>query len=207
MKSFDAIVYINLSIRQDRKASIEKELAKLKVPSHKVHRIEAVHDELNGTRGCVSSHLLALELALARRWANLLILEDDCTIEKPQEAVDRYVEGFFSHFQNDWDVFFLGTDLRDSEPTQHGDYLLVRSSVRAHAYAINGPYISKLRDHYRATLKSMEGDLFFIHSMEKALDRQWSALQRQDRWISLKEPIAFQRSSYSDIEKANKPYR
>ena len=74
------IVYINLDYREDRKAIFLKEMERLKVKE--VHRISAHYDPLNGVRGCLISHLEALDFMEKKGWKRGLILEDDCFFEK-----------------------------------------------------------------------------------------------------------------------------
>src|SRR5947207_2762710 len=106
---FDGILYINLAIRPDRRKEIERELKKVSADPNKQFWIEGDYDELNGVRGCVNSHIRALNFALEKQWKNVLILEDDCKFVKNQTGIDSYIQEFIRHFKNDWDVFFLGT--------------------------------------------------------------------------------------------------
>ena len=80
---FNAIVYINMDHRTDRKNSIQSELKRLKVKPSKINRISGYKDSFNnGVRGCAKSHLAALDLSIEKRWENVLILEDDCIFSK-----------------------------------------------------------------------------------------------------------------------------
>lgn len=203
---FDAILYINLPHRNDRKTLLEHELDRVFPNFGKIKRIEAFYDELNGTRGCVYSHILALNYALEKSCERVLILEDDCSFVKAEE-IHRYIADFLESFQNNWDVFFLGTKVKCAEPTHHPAYQRVLSSIRAHAYAVNRHYLNTLRDHFLAIYQSMENDLFFLDSLPKALDRQWISLQTKDRWFAGIDSVAEQRESFSDIEKAFKSQR
>jgi glycosyl transferase, family 25 len=204
---FDGVLYINLLHRRDRRMALENELERVGVDSNKVYRVKGVYDELNGCRGCVSSHIKALDEALARGWKNVLILEDDCCFVEDREKIDRYIEDFFHTFGQIWDVFLLGGELKCTRKLSHSFYLQVLFSFRSHAYVVNGPYMKRLRDHFAATLASMQQDLFYVTCLEKALDRQWVVLQCADRWYAGKELIAEQRISYSDIEKDVKERR
>lgn len=204
---FDGIVYINLDKRKDRMRMIENEFKKVDIDQNKVFRIEGYYDELNGIRGCVYSHIQALDFALSKKWKNVLLLEDDCLFTNKKTNINKYITDFFNHFKNDWDVFFLGTNIRDSQLTSHPAYVQVLFSVRAHAYAVNQHYLFKLKTHFVSTYESMKNDLFFTDSLHKALDRQWINLQKSDRWFSGINMIVQQRKSFSDIEKAVKLQR
>lgn len=202
---FDGIVFINLNIREDRKEEIEQQLNQVNV--QKAHRIEAYYDELNGTRGCVYSHIKALDFALDQGYKNVLVLEDDCIFIKNQNEINSYINTFFEHFQDNWDVFFLGTKILFSEKSTHSDFLRVTGSLRAHAYAVNRNYLLKLRNHFVDTYEDLRKDLFFIFSHSKALDKKWHELQKMDRWFVGRDMIAQQRTSFSDIEKGIKQQR
>jgi len=204
---FDGIVYLNLARRPDRRKQIEQELEKLAVPKEKFYRIEAHLDELNGTRGCVLSHLDALSLALEEGWESILILEDDCLFIKDLEKINTYIDGFFDHFGENWDVFFLGTDVILSDKTAHPEYLRVIFSMLAHSYVVHGPYIEKLWDLYAETYRSMASDIFYRTALKKALDRKWADLQSADRWYVGVDMITRQGACFSDIEKSKKPRR
>lgn len=201
------IIYINLAHRIDRKASLEKELNRLSISQKQRDRLEGIYDELNGTRGCVKSHIRALKYALEKGWPSVLILEDDCIFSVERAAIDQYIDRFMTAFQDDWDVLFFGTDIREFEKTKVADYLRVLFSVRAHAYLVNGAYIPRLIEHYQETLALLEDDLFFTSSMAKALDRRWEQLQKVDRWYGGQRMFAHQMQSYSDIEKGIKQFR
>ncbi|HSX04105.1 MAG TPA: hypothetical protein VLG76_05190 [Rhabdochlamydiaceae bacterium] len=204
---FDGTLYINLPQRTDRRKKIKAELQKAALDPNKIFRIEASYDELNGIRGCVLSHIKALDFAIEKGWKNVLILEDDCLFLKNQNKMDSYINHFLVHFKNEWDVFFLGGEIHLSEKTDHAEYVKVQFSLRAHAYAVNGDYLCKLRDHFVSTYESTKEDLFFTQSLHKALDRRWAELQLKDRWYAGLKPIARQSKSFSDIEKGIKPCR
>ena len=160
MNVFDGIVYINLEKRKDRHKQMEAELKKCAVIPNKIFRIEGYDDELNGMRGCVYSHIKALDFALNQGWRNVLVLEDDCLFIKNQEKIHSYIHHFLNHFKNDWDLFFLGTQIHSFQKTDHENYVRVIFSLRAHAYVVNGHYILKLRNHFVSTYESLKDDLF-----------------------------------------------
>lgn len=207
LNRFDGITYINLDSRPDRRGKVERELEKLSLPREKIHRIEAHFDELNGTRGCILSHLDALSLALEEGWKNVIILEDDCRFIDDLGKINAYIDGFFDHFGENWDVFFLGTDVVLPDKTAHPDYLRVIFSMLAHSYVVNGPYIEKLWDHYAEAYRSMTSDIFYRTTLKKALDREWVDLQCADRWYAGVDMITRQEACFSDIEKKPKRQR
>lgn len=197
---FDKIFYINLSHRKDRKESIETQLKDLGVDVSRVVRVEAHHDVLNGHKGCALSHVKALQQAKALNISNALILEDDMVFEKSKETIDNYIEEFFQSFSNEWDVFFLATNVFEYLDTGHANYKAVKKSLCAHAYAVNHCYLDTLIDCFETAAKLMVEDELFTGAMHKAIDRAWHKLQGKDRWFIGKEPLGHQGASYSDIE-------
>lgn len=197
---FDQIVYINLDHRKDRKKSILSELGRLGADRAKICRISAHYDPLNGTRGCVMSHIKALDLAKIKGWNHFLILEDDCLFTEDERKVDALIKLFFSLGLESWNVFFLGGRIDVYEKTFWSYLIRILKSQRAHAYAVSSTYIDSLRTCYANALQSMEGDLFSAQSYFKALDYAWMPLQKEGRWYGGLESVARQSASFSDIE-------
>ena len=69
------VVYINLDHRTDRLEQVTAELAPY-FPPEKVTRFSAIQLD-RGALGCTLSHIAVLELAKAKGWKNVLVLEDD----------------------------------------------------------------------------------------------------------------------------------
>ena len=59
MNRIDKVVYINLEKRPGRKAEMEAELAKLRIPADKWVRFSAV-EHTHGAVGCNQSHIAVL---------------------------------------------------------------------------------------------------------------------------------------------------
>ncbi|MEI8300696.1 MAG: glycosyltransferase family 25 protein [Chlamydiota bacterium] len=195
---FDAIVYINLSHRHDRNKLLLEELNRLEVNQDKIHRFEAVHDFLNGHRGCAQSHIKVLELAKEKRWKNVLILEDDVAFTQSKEEIEHTISSFLKAFENKWDVFFLGANIFEYEATDYPDFKKVLCAQCAHAYVVNSDYIDLLKNcFHEAYLSMLEDDLLYGFT-SKAIDQQWKSLQRQGRWY-IGRLLGQQRRSYSDI--------
>lgn len=201
LDDLDAVYYINLAHRTDRKKSLEKTLKDLSIPSEKIIRIKGVLDVNNGRRGCVKSHIKCLKSSLDKGLKNVLILEDDCAFGTNRKEIDEYIYTFFSHYKNNWDVFFLGSCLRLIKKTELEGYVQVGFSTRAHAYIVNGPYIKTLYKNYLETLDSLKEHLFHHTCPTLGLDVQWKALQLKDRWFAGLKMPAYQIDSFSDIEK------
>lgn len=200
LNRFDRIFYINLFHRKDRKEQIESQLKHLGVSKDKIIRIEACHNILNGHKGCAKSHIDALDLAIKYRLDNVLILEDDMVFSKVQSEVNDYIERFFTFIKNEWDVFFLATNVIEYEATSFDFIKRVKKSMCAHAYAINRSYFSKLRHCFAQAYEAMGDDEVFMDTEHKAIDKCWMSLQNFDRWYIGQTPLGYQAKSYSDIE-------
>lgn len=204
---FDAIIYINLDHREDRKERILSELDKICVPKDKIHRISAFHTPLNGHKGCAYSHLCAIKLAMDHQWDRVLILEDDCLFDKGEDEVDHYVHSFFLNVEK-WDVLFLSTNLKKWEKTSWDHILRVKCSHAAHAYAVNKHYYKTLYKLFEDSYKELEDVVFYFQASTSCLDVKWNALQEKDLWYVGASPVLHQGNSYSDIEMRmiEKPY-
>ena len=62
INQLDAIIYINLEARNDRKDLVLKELEKLNTDMSKVYKVSGVYMPKNGHKGCIQSHILALNM-------------------------------------------------------------------------------------------------------------------------------------------------
>ena len=133
---FNQVLYINLKHRKDRKKSLLEEAKR--VGLKKIKRIEADFDILNGAKGCLLSHIRALECS--KKTETTLILEDDCCFTKDHTLLNTQIAEFFNTFGDQWDVFFLGGRYETVHPIKNTTFYRITKSFRAHAYAINGHY-------------------------------------------------------------------
>jgi len=198
VNGLDGIVYINLDHRTERKEKIIGEIERLQLDFPEVVRISAIHTPMNGRKGCILSHIAALEMAQQQRWKQVLILEDDCLFSSNPDKVHEVVEHFFNVFGENWDVFFLGGKFIESHAAS-SSFLRVTHSLRAHAYIVNQHYYAILQACYEKGFQEMKKDVFVIQSYGKSLDVVWSALQKKGRWYGIKESVAEQGDVYSDI--------
>ena len=194
----DGIVYINLDHRLDRREKLLKELKRLQISFPEVVRVPAFHTPMNGRKGCVLSHIAALEVAEKKRWKRVLILEDDCLFSKDVLKIHRAMHHFEETVGEEWDVLFLGGKFLESKRVS-SLLLQVTKSHRAHAYIVNRPYYCVLKACYVGSYKAMENDTFVVQSSGKSLDVTWNTLQEKGLWFGMVESIAEQDESFSDI--------
>ena len=108
----DAIIYINLENRVDRKDLLMKELEKLNTDMSKVHKVSGVYMPKNGHKGCVQSHILALNMIKMNDWNRVLILEDDAELDMDQTIINTIINKSLEELdkqQPDWNVLMLAT--------------------------------------------------------------------------------------------------
>jgi len=193
-QTVNAVCYINLEKRTDRRGEIEAELAKAGTPTEKCHRIEAIYNE-KGIVGCVESHIKTLEYALEKGWEWTMVLEDDYVMRTPEEfwdTVHRLLQ------QTNPDVLLLsqGTVHKYiSEETIVPHCVQVRQSVTTSGYVIHRSYIPTLIANFK---ESRELYLKTGNGIYR-LDEYWSHLQKEGRWYGREPTIGYQRSGFSDI--------
>ena len=108
----DAIIYINLEARNDRKDLLMKELEKLKTDMSKVHKVSGVYMPKNGHKGCIQSHILALNMIKMNNWNRVLILEDDAELNISPEIMNNIINKSLTELDThypDWNVIMLAT--------------------------------------------------------------------------------------------------
>jgi len=108
----DAIIYINLENRGDRKDLLMKELEKLNTDMSKVHKVSGVYMPKNGHKGCIQSHILALNMIKLNKWERVLILEDDAELDMEPEVINNLINKSLEELDTnhpEWNVIMLAT--------------------------------------------------------------------------------------------------
>ena len=108
----DAIIYINLENRADRKDLLMKELEKLNTDMSKVHKVSGVYMPKNGHKGCIQSHILALNMIKLNKWERVLILEDDAELDMAPEVINNLITKSLEELDTqhpEWNVIMLAT--------------------------------------------------------------------------------------------------
>ncbi|MDN3505392.1 MAG: glycosyltransferase family 25 protein [Rhabdochlamydiaceae bacterium] len=198
---FDAILYINLDHRNDRKERILNQLLLAGAHKSKIFRIDAQLDPLNGHRGCGLSHVKAINFAIKKQFETVLILEDDFIFTHTKESIDSYIDSFITHMGEMWDVFLLSSNVIDYEKTSHPNIKRVLCAQTTHSYALNNHYFDPLKKCFEFALSMMESDIFAIQTAQNlhAIDHVWKILQPKARWFIGSNAIGKQGESFSDI--------
>jgi len=205
MSNIDAILYINLEHRVDRKKHILHEINKLGKDASHIHRIDAVkHSE--GALGCSLSHIKALQYALDHpEWNTVLILEDDFTFHSNHtDEIVKAIDELYNH--SEFDVCQLsynpiGKFVDTTPPHMHIKKII--QALTSSGYFITKTYIPTLIQNLIESSNDMQTK-GRCHS--NCLDVYWCSLQSRDNWFCTFPTIGYQYNNYSDIEKCYTSY-
>ena len=203
----DGFVYINLENREDRKKLIKEEMGKMGIPENKIHKVSGVFIPKNGHKGCVQSHILALQMAKMNNWDTTLILEDDAELNVSEEEFKSKLSNILDFLKDkEWDVIMIGKATTIEKETHTNDIIKIKSATTSTGYIIKKHYYSKLLDLFIYCNNHMTNDKWNNNNHEPyALDQKWSELQGKDNWYGFKTDLIKQRNIWSTInDKGNK---
>lgn len=203
---FDAIAYINLKHRKDRKSHILKELSRLDISKNKIQRIEGTFVPFNGHLGCVLSHVDVINWAIEKNLNNILILEDDCYFIDDVKFLNSTIEYFFKIIKK-WHVFLFGGYFEKIEKTNYPFINRIKKSCRSHAYGLDKSYFLTLKNNFLSTADLLKKHNLHFECTKIALDQRWQPLQEKDLWYASNILLAAQIADYSDIGWQNKKNR
>lgn len=224
----DAIIYINLENRSDRKDLLMIELVKLNTNMSKVHKVSGVFIPKNGHKGCVQSHILALNMIKMNKWRRVLILEDDAELDCNPETLNTIINQSLDILDSnhpDWNVIMLGSahkvidkstpdiilniNINDTSTntnttnTNKQPYILqkLQTATTSSAYIIKDTYVDTILNLFNNCNNNMKSETLTQKGWEEwALDQRWATIQRKHKWFSInKDPIK-QRNIWSTIE-------
>jgi glycosyl transferase family 25 len=192
MQRIDRVVYINLDRRTDRRAEMEAELARLRLPAWE--RFSAVEHH-HGRIGCTLSHLAVLQRAQQEGWGSVLILEDDFIGTVTPEAWEDNLAQFFAVVPQ-YDVLMLSYNLLHGTP--HNAVVgRVQNAQTTAGYLVHRRFYGPLMATMQAGLRRLQ---LHPHAHSFALDIFWKRVQPSSQWFYLLHRLGKQRASYSDIE-------
>jgi GR25 family glycosyltransferase involved in LPS biosynthesis len=205
---FDAVIYINLEHRTDRKELILNEIQKIKhIDESQIYRIDAVLEPMCGHIGCGKSHIKSLELAIANNWSSVLVLEDDFCFNEHYEG-----EHSFNKIQNiEWDVMLLAQGYQCNQDSEYDFLKRARRSTTASGYIVRRHYYPVLLENFKNSVIIVEQE-FQTHSENciaqnvpvsklhicSAIDQHWFSLQDRDTFYAFNPQIGCQRPLWSD---------
>jgi len=223
----DAIIYINLENRGDRKDLLMEELKKLSTNMGKVHKVSGVFIPKNGHKGCIQSHILALNMIKLNKWKRVLILEDDAELDIPPDAFNELLNktiDYLDEKKSNWDVIMLATanknidnkiepipinidsnidsssNSKNNSNNKTFKIQKLKTATTSSAYIVKDTYVDNILNLFNTCNDNMEHSKLSGQGHEYwALDQKWAELQVKDNWFAIdKDPIK-QRAIWSTI--------
>jgi len=206
----DAIIYINLENRNDRKNLLMKELEKLNTNMAKVHKVSGVFIPKNGHKGCIQSHILALNMIKLNKWKRVLILEDDAELDMHPDTVNDLLNKTMDTLDekhSNWNVIMLGTANKviddNFNPIPINNNLQIqklKTATTSSAYIVKDTYVDSILNLFTKCNNHMEpGKLSGAGFEFWALDQKWAELQIKDNWFVIDKDPVKQRAIWSTI--------
>lgn len=203
----DAIIYINLDERTDRKENIVQQLKRQNIPAVRFSAIK--HPK--GAIGCSLSHLRIVSYYASRnQTAPIVILEDDTVLLSAQIGKDiKQCIHRVEHAGYKWDVILLGISKDgifqyDSIGLdKFGIYRIIRSQTTT-GYIVHPNYLKSLEKNIQEGV-----DLLLKGEKENraAIDVYWSRLQSNGIWVAQIPPFITQMDSYSNTTNSMSNYK
>ena len=206
----DAVLFINLDERTDRRANAEQELGLLGVPKELIHRVSgtnylagnisavsAANRSTLAAAGCADSFHRALQLALKNEnWKTIMVVEDDIIFKHPEQT-DREIGRLFSGEIQDWDVMKLAMTAGRTEGSRHPGVLRSICTMGNIGLVIRRKALHAMA----AAAKEARDELFLPEARQdvSAVDVKFCPLQLTQRWYGFAPPQAGQIAGRSNI--------
>lgn len=224
INKLDAIIYINLENRTDRKELLMKELENLKTDMSKVHKVSGVYMPKNGHKGCIQSHILALNMIKLNNWDRVLILEDDAELDMPPESLNILINKSLEELDTNhpqWNVIMLATANKVIDNDKHSkisiplnlnthtsdDKVLplsiekLKTATTSSAYIVKKNYAENILGLFTYCNTHMKSEKMASQGYEHwALDQKWAELQNRDNWFCINNDPIKQRAIWSTIQ-------
>lgn len=199
-EAIDLVAYINLEKRRDRKAEIEREFARLRIPGEKILRWSATRTS-DGALGCTLSHIALLEHILTlppESMKTVLILEDDFDFIGDATLVKESLAKLLDETQyprDTWDIALLAFVVAESKPR---DSLISTAffSQGTAGYLVNRDGIPRLLANFKEGKELLEKTR---RKINYSLDIYWWKFMQSGKCVFFNTPLGLQRKSYSNI--------
>lgn len=206
---FDRVVLINLERRPERRARVLHTLSLIDWPFRAPEIFQAFDGSTSavptgwkaspGAWGCLRSHQMVLEQAIADGISNVLVLEDDVCFASNFRT---RIEEFLIALPQDWDQLMIG----GQHKTQFGWPATVNVSVTrtfacegTHCYAIRGDYMRRLVERWGGG-GLLDGNVHCDWIMARDPE-----MQRAHKVYSPSSFLAGQDRGRSDVASLNRP--
>ena len=204
----ELIIYINLDKRKDRRKDVEKFINKINNQNIPVYRLSATFNKRNGHLGCADSHIRALKYAKQQKVNNVLILEDDVSLNCTPTEFNNKIIHFFNNYHN-YDavtlfgyhkggIISLDKHISKFSPTDGYSTTALGYIVNKKAYDDFLRVFSKAKQNMIKELKTYEGrSLTSLY----AIDIAWGELQKKKKFYIFEPHIVKPSGSPSEIMK------
>lgn len=201
----DGFVYINLENRDDRKKLILEELKKINVNDEKLHKVSGIYIPKNGHKGCIQSHLLALNIGKMNKWNLTAIIEDDAELTVEPKKFEEEIHNIFNELESkkiNWDVLMLVTSNKEIDNTINYNHVeKLKHATTGIFYIVKNNYINKIIElfencNYKMNYNKWGTDDTFEPN---ALDQRWNELIKKDNWYCSKLQLFKNRNIRSTI--------
>ena len=184
---FPPTLVINLDDRPDRFKEVAADFQDWPMP---IERISAVKKS-PGYKGCFLSHIKCIRTAKERGYPWVLIVEDDCMLEKGAKEKFQKLLPYLWDNRDKWDIFNGGVTLiKSNKVINREKKMLEVQAYGTHFYLANANTYDKILSRADEYI-SKPIDVYYKYTL-----RLWTAVPF----------IAFQRPSHSDIENEHKDY-
>jgi len=191
-ENLDAIFYINLDKRQDRRAEIERELERMGLQAERFPAIE--YPPPNGIVGCGKSHLQIIKMAKERGYKNVLVLEDDFIFTVSKEEFQEYLTKILDP-AIDFDVCFISYNLLEERESNIPFFKRATFSNTASGYIVKSHYYDAIIQLYDWAMPLLEST---GQHWNYANDQVWRELQGKDKWYCMVPRLGVQSDGFSD---------
>ena len=201
-EKIDGIVYINLEKRADRNKLLLQELNKIELDAQKVNKVSGIYMPKNGHKGCVQSHIIALNIAKMNKWKYVLIFEDDMELNVSPEEFNNMINNTLDYTKENnvsWDVIMLASGHNVKE--REGNMTRITAGTTSSGYIVNSHYYNTLIELFTHCNENMTPDKWSGGQEWEpyALDQQWRVLQEKDKWFGFEKDLIKQRNISSTI--------
>lgn len=200
----DAILYINLAHREDRRQSVETTIDSIRHLTHHVERVDAIK-HANGGKGCALSHMKAFDRILDSDWDTVLILEDDATLDMPVSTFEGKLKQVL---RVSFDVTVCGSEIYDREMDALGEGSVPLTTAQCTtAYIIRRAYVPVLKRVWQHCEANLGPKMNVIEYRVFAIDQGWKRLIARHTWRWLTGDAFRQLPGFSDIEQKKVHYK
>lgn len=196
------IYILNLEERIDRYMEICVELTRINAPLNRIHHYKAQKESIVGNRnvdphlGALKNHLDVVHDFLLSDNKYCLILEDDVTFTSDIATHQKDLSTFFER-EYDFDVTLI-TSSKYWEIKPHDDLLSLSYQIctTSSGYILSREGAKKI---YPIFAKSYELMKQTLDTLNYAVDRCWSSIQKDNKFFVFNNKFGYQRCNYSSI--------